>query len=129
MFRDYKKGDEILINSDMTSIKGCLHNKRYKIKTFENDNNILCIVLYLEYIKDHYAIMSSVSKDMKIKDLKMFKRQMVQEAEKVGAKTFLTFCNKRVYLDKWHKFLGFKKSRSFLSGKSKNMNKWTLVWE
>lgn len=133
MFRDYKEGDDLLLNcnefSNASYVSECLESKRYKAKTYQDGKDILCIMLYLEYVKDHYAVFSLVSRDIKFSQLKELKKEIRQAAIDGNAKTFLTFCNKNGTLDKWHKFMGFVKDRSVLSGKAVNMTRWILKWE
>lgn len=133
MFRDYEKGDELLLNSNqfaiVSDVPACLEGGRYKAKTFKKGKDVLCIMLYLQYVKDHYAVFSLVSRDIKISQLKELKKEIKKAAKDGGAKTFLTFCNKSGKLDKWHKFMGFTKDRSILSGKTKNMIRWILKWD
>lgn len=133
MLREYQKGDELLLNCNQFSmavdVKECLEGGRYKAKTFEKNGNILCIVVFLQYVQYHYATFSLVSRDIKFGELKELKRAIQKAAKDAGAKTFLTFCSKNGKLDRWHEFMGFEKSRQALSGKVKNMTKWILKWD
>lgn len=132
MLREYVKGDELLLNANefasVGDIRECL-DYGYKAMTFQKGNDILCIFMYLEYVKHHYAVFSLISRDVSLSNLKEIRRSIHNEVKLRKAKTFLTFCNKSGKLDRWHRFMGFQKERSFLGGKAENMVKWILKWD
>ena len=133
MLREYQRGDELLLNCNQFSValdvQECIDGRGFKARTFQKEKSILCIFLYLQYVKDHYAVFSLVSRDITFNELRELKKEVAIAAKEGGAKTFLTFCNKSGKLDRWHKFMGFTKCRNALAGRAKDVARWIKKWD
>lgn len=132
MIKDFKDGDELLINinehADMHTIRTTLADKRWQVRTIEFNEDIISLFFFRKYVGDHYLCFSVISNDITKRGIFHIRECTHKIMNDYKAKTVLTFCNKSGKLDAWHKFMGYEKYRNGLSKNNSKLTRWILRW-
>jgi len=131
MIREYVAGDENRLSGNAYSrLDGLYIPDCYSRKTIAVCGRITAVVFWFEHEPRKIASFIMLAEGAGIASIRELKRLINELAHSLKPEQVITFSRDCAVLDRWHEFLGFKRSEDgAILVQGKRLNKWVMSWD